>query len=100
MCKQASCSDEGLTLETSAHNHFHGVKLIHINLKLIHYIDEYVELVPFFVFAKESLFSCICKQVNDSLLAQHRFFLQLISNCSVCTHNRTNLSKHLKLQRP
>ena len=32
-----ACSDEGLTLETSAHNHFHGVKLIHINLKLIHY---------------------------------------------------------------
>ena len=22
---------------SSAHNHFHGVKLIHINLKLIHY---------------------------------------------------------------
>ena len=32
-----SCSDEGLTLETSVHNHFHGVKLIYINLKLIHY---------------------------------------------------------------
>ena len=32
-----SCSDEGPTLETSSHNHFHGVKLIHINLKLIHY---------------------------------------------------------------
>ena len=33
----ASCSDEGLTLETSVQNHFHGVKLIYINLKLIHY---------------------------------------------------------------
>ena len=33
----SSCSDEGLTLETSVHNHFHGVKLIYINLKLIHY---------------------------------------------------------------
>ena len=31
-----SCSNEGLTLETSARNHFHGVKLIHINLRLIH----------------------------------------------------------------
>ena len=31
------CSDKGLTLETSAHNHFQGVKLIHINLKFIHY---------------------------------------------------------------
>ena len=33
----ASCSDEGLTLETSVQNHFHGVKLIYINLKLLHY---------------------------------------------------------------
>ena len=33
-----SCSDEGLTLETSVQNHFHGVKLIYINLKLIHYM--------------------------------------------------------------
>ena len=32
-----SCSDEGLTLETSVQNHFHGVKLIYINLKLLHY---------------------------------------------------------------
>ena len=31
-----SCSDEGL--ETSVQNHFHGVKLIYINLKLIHYM--------------------------------------------------------------
>ena len=30
-------SDEGLTLEMSAYNHLHGVKLIHINLRLIHY---------------------------------------------------------------
>ena len=34
--QEASCSDEGLTLETSVLNHFHGVKLIYINLKLIH----------------------------------------------------------------
>ena len=33
-----SCSNEGLTLETSAYNHIHGVKLIHINLRLIHYM--------------------------------------------------------------
>ena len=33
-----TCSDEGLTLETSAYNHLHGVKLIHINLRLIHYM--------------------------------------------------------------
>ena len=26
------CSDEGLTLKTSVQNHFHGVKLIYINL--------------------------------------------------------------------
>ena len=32
-----ACSDEGLMLETSVQNHFHGVKLIYINLKLIHY---------------------------------------------------------------
>ena len=31
------CSDEELTLETSAYNHLHDVKLIHINLRLIHY---------------------------------------------------------------
>ena len=37
-----SCSDEGLTLETSVHNHFHGVKLIYINLKLIHYTFIYL----------------------------------------------------------
>ena len=32
-----SCSNEGLTLEMSAYNHLHGVKFIHINLRLIHY---------------------------------------------------------------
>ena len=35
--KPTKGSDEGLTLETSVHNHFHGIKLIYINLKLIHY---------------------------------------------------------------
>ena len=38
--KRTTCSDEGLTLETSAYNHLHGVKLIHINLRLIHYTSE------------------------------------------------------------
>ena len=38
--RTGTSSDEGLTLETSAHNHFHGVKLIHINLKLIHYMYQ------------------------------------------------------------
>ena len=37
---EITCSDEGLTLETSAYNHLHGVKLIHINLRLIHYTFE------------------------------------------------------------
>ena len=32
-----TCSDEGLKLEPSAYNHFHGVKFIHINLRLRHY---------------------------------------------------------------
>ena len=37
--KFESVTDEGLTLETSVQNHFHGVKLIYINLKLIHYTN-------------------------------------------------------------
>ena len=40
-----ACSDEGPTLETSAHNHFHSVKLIHINLKLIHYTLKFTDLI-------------------------------------------------------
>ena len=75
---KSSCSDEGLTLETSVQNHFNGVKLIYINLKLIHYTWNADQSALHYVYTRNKIFAVTREARLDVLILDMLYIIKYV----------------------